>query len=287
MTTELAIFELPELDSVKNQLTTIRKFQAIVKELLIEDLDYGKVPGAKRPSLLKPGAEKLDKILHLCDTYEELEKVEDWEKPFFYYKVKCRLIIIGTNITVSECIGSCNSMESQYRYRWVLPSQLPPELQNSQDSLPSKRAKTEHGWVTLYRVNNDDIWSLANTILKMAQKRAHIGATLSAARLSDVFTQDVEDLDLVPEDKVIDKPEPKKVEEKPALVKEAEKIGAIVQKTEEVAIHNRQELTQAMIRERVTTQELLQATGKQSISDITDFQDAWNKVMQARTNKEA
>src|SRR5690606_28333663 len=37
-------------------------------------------------------------------------------------------------------------------------------------------------------------WSLCNTVLKMAKKRALIDATLSATRSSGIFTQDVEDL---------------------------------------------------------------------------------------------
>jgi hypothetical protein len=45
-----------------------------------------------------------------------------------------------------------------------------------------------------YKMENDDPWSLWNTVLKMAKKRALIDATLSATRSSGLFTQDVEDL---------------------------------------------------------------------------------------------
>jgi hypothetical protein len=46
---------------------------------------------------------------------------------------------------------------------------------------------------TLYRIPNDDISEQINTILKMAQKRALVAATLIATGASDYFTQDIDD----------------------------------------------------------------------------------------------
>jgi hypothetical protein len=45
----------------------------------------------------------------------------------------------------------------------------------------------------LYCIPNDEISDLANTILKMAQKRALVAATLIATGLSEYFTQDIDD----------------------------------------------------------------------------------------------
>ena len=44
------------------------------------------------------------------------------------------------------------------------------------------------------RVPNPDTADQVNTILKMAEKRALIAATLIAVNASDYFTQDIEDL---------------------------------------------------------------------------------------------
>ena len=41
---------------------------------------------------------------------------------------------------------------------------------------------------------NQDPYTLANTCLKMAKKRAQIDATLTLASLSEIFTQDIEDM---------------------------------------------------------------------------------------------
>lgn len=185
---------LPDSATLEQELKAVRAFQATVSKLLIEGHDYGVIPGTTKPTLLKPGAEKIDKILHLADTYEITNQVEEWDKGFFYYQFRCRLIIIGTDIVVSEGMGSCNSKENKYRYRWVFESALPKGIDKA--DLPTKKVRVKGNWTPTYRIENENPQDLANTILKMGKKRAHIDATLSAGRLSDVFTQDIEDIDL-------------------------------------------------------------------------------------------
>jgi hypothetical protein len=51
--------------------------------------------------------------------------------------------------------------------------------------------------MTTYRVPNEDIFSQINTILKMAEKRALVAATLITVNASEFFTQDLEDLDII------------------------------------------------------------------------------------------
>jgi len=48
---------------------------------------------------------------------------------------------------------------------------------------------------TVYRIPNDDAASQANTILKMAQKRALVAAVLVTVNASEYFTQDLEDFE--------------------------------------------------------------------------------------------
>jgi hypothetical protein len=64
----------------------------------------------------------------------------------------------------------------------------------------SKAGKEMDAWelddqVTLYRVTNPDVIGLKNTIMKMAQKRAFVGAILLATGASEYFTQDIEDME--------------------------------------------------------------------------------------------
>lgn len=185
---------LPEKDVVKQELNSINAFQVIVRETLKDGLDYGTIPGTKRPALLKPGAEKITKLLGLCDTYELLQQTENWDKPFFYYQVRCNLTTAG-GLLICQGLGSCNSLETKYRYRWLWPDEAEKMPGFRKDTCPKKMVKGKGGQkVPQYRFDNDEIYSQVNTLLKMAKKRAMIDAALSAGRLSELFTQDVEDM---------------------------------------------------------------------------------------------
>src|SRR3990167_2926627 len=183
---------LPDAEYLRRELAAIRQFQQIVHASLVKGMDYGIIPGTQKPTLLKPGAEKLTKLLGLTDHYEIIQQTEDWASGFFRYLLKCYLHSVRTGVVISESFGECNSMETKYRYRWVFESALPQG--SNKAALVSRKQRTRNGMASLYRLENDEIYSQVNTILKMAQKRALVGAALSACRLSEIFTQDMEDM---------------------------------------------------------------------------------------------
>jgi len=182
---------LPDETKFREDIATINRFQQIVHSNMIQGQDYGVIPGTQKPTLLKPGAEKITKLLGLADSYEIVDRQEDWDKPFFRYLVKCKLTHINSGSEVSEGLGECNSKESKYRYRWVFPSELPEDF--DKDRATFKLINTRNGKARVYRVDNDDIFTQVNTLVKMAKKRSLVDAALSAGRLSNVFTQDIED----------------------------------------------------------------------------------------------
>jgi hypothetical protein len=192
---------LPDHASALAQLKRVREFQATVRELFVVNHDYGVIPGTgNKPTLLKPGAEKLTKLLGLADTYDFVDRTEDFEHDFFNYTVRCRLVSMATGQIVAEGLGNCNSHESKYRWRWAWPRDL------SEPEKVGLKTRTLKGGGVQYRVENDDVASLVNTIIKMAKKRAQVDAALSAGRLSEVFTQDLEDM--TPTDESADGPAP-------------------------------------------------------------------------------
>ena len=185
------------INLIEGRLEEIRAFQALVQSQLEKDKDYGVIPGTAKPTLLKPGAEKIIKLLLLDDEYEILKEIEDFDKPLFHYMVKCKLISLETGQTISEGLGSCNSMEDKYRYRWLWENQLnaTQKQQLKDGELTYKPIKSKKGqWYKKIRTLNEDIYTIANTILKMAEKRAMVDAALSVGRLSNLFTQDMEDI---------------------------------------------------------------------------------------------
>jgi len=195
---------LPDEAQFRQDIQAINRFQAIVHQNLVSDQDYGIIPGTTKPTLLKPGAEKIAKLLGLSDQYEIVDRQEDWNKAFFRYLVKCKLIHVISQSLISEGLGECNSMESKYRWRWLSERDLPAGIDKTKLIAQERTAKTGGHW-TVFRFENDDIYAQVNTILKMAKKRALVDAALSAGRLSNVFTQDMEDIESIRGD-IIEKP---------------------------------------------------------------------------------
>jgi hypothetical protein len=141
---------------------------AWVHDALVEGIDYGRVHVISRskchagkdcrnpahfskPSLFKPGAEKICGMLGLTVRYPTLP---DYEKAAL------------TGAKLSQIIIRCEILD------------------------PSGRVVADGVGARLLAQDYGDI----NKALKMAEKSAHIDATLRMAGLSEVFTQDIEDM---------------------------------------------------------------------------------------------
>ena len=172
-----------ETTEISQTLQKIEQVQVLVQNQLKQGHDYDTIPGTSKPTLLKPGAEKILMLFGLTSEYDFLEKIEDYEKGIFAYTVKCILSKNGQKIT--EGLGSCNSKENKYRWRWV---------KEKIDGQVVYKTKTNKWGQEEYQIENDEIFSQANTILKMAKKRSQIDAVLTVASLSELFTQDLEDM---------------------------------------------------------------------------------------------
>lgn len=168
----------------------IGELQAFVKEYMVQGEDYGTIPGTKKPSLYKPGAEKLCDVYGFTPEFTIAATIEDWDAGRFHYLIKCTLRSKRTGAVQAEGLGECNSMESKYRWNWLFPSQIPEGVDKG--TLVKRPLKNGKGYQ--YRVPNDDPFSVVNTVLKMAKKRALVDTVLSATRSSGIFSQDLEDL---------------------------------------------------------------------------------------------
>lgn len=186
--------------------------QLMRDDILRPNIDFGIVPGSAKPTLLKPGAERLCAAFRLDPVFETISVTEDWNRPLFFYRILCRLQHVDTRSEVATGIGSCNSMEA--KYRWREQKRLCPVC--GKDTIIKGKAEYGGGWLCFTKkggcgakfdekdnaiigqavgqVENDDIYSIVNTIDKMAQKRALIAATLIGANASEFFTQDLEDM---------------------------------------------------------------------------------------------
>lgn len=110
------------------------------RRIMVKDQDFGEIPGASKPTLLKPGAEKLCNFFWLEPEFTPVAEEVDWTgaqhggEPFCYARYRCRLVRNGRIVGAGE--GSCNSWESKYRYRWVAEDQIPKGIDVS--NLPKR-----------------------------------------------------------------------------------------------------------------------------------------------------
>lgn len=212
-------FALAAMDDTefKTRLALLKKgrdrIALIQRELMDKDVDYGTIPGTPKPTLLKPGAEKLNDIYgHRADFIPERIVGDGVSAPSLAYSVRCELHL-GTldGPVVAVGYGSANSWERKHRYRRA--ERACPKCGLIGSLL---RSKSEPEWFcwrkkggcgatfklndpaitdqALGDVENPDPWDLDTTLLKMAEKRAHVDATLRATAASGLFTQDVEDV---------------------------------------------------------------------------------------------
>lgn len=204
---------IDEERSIQEVTTQVAKIQTLMSAVMKQDEHYGVIPGTgKKPSLLKPGAEKLCFVFRLVPSFE-IDR-EDFPNGHREYRVKCILKTMGSGAIVGEGVGSCSTMESKYRYRSgpveFTGRPVPKEYWDMRDSNPEEALKAIGGkghsvkknpdtgrWEIVIageKTENPDIADVYNTVLKMAKKRAHVDATITACAASDIFTQDVEDM---------------------------------------------------------------------------------------------
>lgn len=234
---DLSFMPVMDISVALERRSQIVKF---VQAIMIKDTDFGVIPGTDKPTLLKPGAEKLATFFGLTKRFRIVERVEDWTgrdhagEPFFYYLYRCGLY--RGDLLIAEADGSCSSFEGKYRYRKA--ERICPNC--GQAAIIKGRADYGGGWLCyakkggcgakfkdddpaiknqeVGRVLNPDIADQVNTIQKMSQKRALIAATLLAVNASEFFTQDMEDyidVDYTVKESPATQPEPKPEQPKP------------------------------------------------------------------------
>lgn len=175
----------------------VNLIQEVMKNVMKENVHYGLVPGCgNKPTLLKPGAEKLMMTFRLAAEYEELLGSTESDAQILY-KINCKLTHIPTNLVIGNGRGTCSSKEKKYRTRAVYANKATDEEKTIGKS---EKRSTNNGLVEVYIIPQDP-WDVQNTIYKMACKRALIAAVLNATAASDIFSQDIEEL---PEGTVLD-----------------------------------------------------------------------------------
>jgi len=184
--TGLTVQEQPRTAvDLRTQVNAIQQAMASVMKL---DTHYGKVPGTDKNTLFKAGSEVLLTMFHIA---VDPEVVDLSDGDHVRFRVRCVGRHQATGIVVGTGVGEASTAEEKYAWRRAVCTE---EFQATDPSRRRIKWGTWNGKVTQTEQVRTNPADLANTVLKMAKKRAQIDLTLTATAASDIFTQDVEDL---------------------------------------------------------------------------------------------
>lgn len=163
--------------------------QEVMKALMKPNIHYGVIPGTKQPTLYKAGAELLCMTFRVADEYriEEMSTADVTR-----YRVTCIGRHQVSGVELGSGMGECSTSEEKYRWRKAICAEefqaTPPTMRRV------KYAKNRDSFYVVDQVRTEPA-DLANTVLKMACKRAKMAMVLNVTAASDCFSQDLEDLD--------------------------------------------------------------------------------------------
>jgi hypothetical protein len=186
--------------------------QNVMKSVMRDGEHFGKIPGCgDKPSLLKPGAEKLCFTFRM-DPEFDIEVIDMGKGGHREYRVKCTLFAINGGHRLGSGVGSASTMEGKWRFRtgpvestgrsvpsdyWDQRKSDPVKAQEALGGRGFGTKKIDGVWMIVKqgeKVEHDNPADVYNTVLKMGKKRAMVDAVLTCTAASDIFTQDVEEL---------------------------------------------------------------------------------------------
>jgi ribosomal protein L37AE/L43A len=202
----LAVTPTVKAAELVERLDVIRE---AAEKAMQRDVDFGVIPGTDKPTLYKPGAEKLG-VLFQLDIQLANEKM--WG-PGDHLTVISRATVFhapsGARLGFGE--GVCTTRERKYAYR--RQERTCPTCGAA--AVIKGKAEYGGGWLCWKKrdgcgakfadgaqeiegqevgeIDNPDLPDLWNTVVKMAEKRARIDAVLAVTGASALFTQDMED----------------------------------------------------------------------------------------------
>lgn len=160
------------------------QLRANMKAVLRDNVDYGVIPGTgSKPTLLKPGAEKLLQWFGFGHTMEQVEAERDADGTWQGVTYRCtvtKAMPDGRVVVVGTCEGYAGYDEDRF-------------FLSAEAATAKERANAERYRRQVNPSKCVEYRAPRNSVIKMAQKRALVGAALQATSASTLFTQDIED----------------------------------------------------------------------------------------------
>ena len=169
--------------AVADIISHVAMVQEVMRAVMKENVHFGVIPGTDKPTLYKQGAEVLCMAFRVADQYQ----VEDLSTAdTVRYRVTCTGVHQMNGVTLGSGMGEASSSEEKYKWRKAYDDEF--------DATPENLKRIKKGKYTTKQVRTEPA-DLANTILKMANKRAKIAMTINVTACGDMFGQDLEDMD--------------------------------------------------------------------------------------------
>lgn len=194
MEAELVVFGKSQQDSHRPMSAIeiragINLIQDVMRSVMQDGIHFGTIPGTQKPTLYKPGAEKILVTFRIA-TDPLVEDLSTPDEMRYRVTVSARS---SSGLHLGSSVGECSSNEEKYRWRAAICAAEFDETPVDRRRSVWKRAKDGNGAEKINQVRTNPV-DVANTILKMAVKRAKIAVTLDVTAASDIFSQDIEDL---------------------------------------------------------------------------------------------
>lgn len=179
----LAHTQNPGRMAVSEIIQHVALVQEVMRAVMKPEIHFGVIPGTDKPTLYKQGAEVLCMAFRVADAYS----VEDLStSQVVRYRVTCTGMHQTSGVVLGSGMGEASSGEEKYKWRKA--------YQDEFDATPVDMRRVKKGKYTTMQVRTEPA-DLANTILKMANKRAKIAMTINVTACGDMFGQDLEDMD--------------------------------------------------------------------------------------------
>jgi len=169
--------------------TRLSMITQVMRDVMQKDVDFGTIPGMDKPSLYKPGAEKLCVTFRLRVPDPLVEEIAELDGGI---RLRVRVPILGQDGSVLAVgVGECSSNELKYKWRAAVCEEEWSETPEDRRRKQWKKGREKPYQVKQIRTESAD---QVNTILKMGHKRAYVHGVIIATGASSIFTQDVEDI---------------------------------------------------------------------------------------------
>ncbi len=162
---------VPTRAAVEDVKRSMDLFQELVTTLLVEERDYGGLPGLQGKVLLDSGA---NLVMNAYDLYPGERRVMRMDIADGRISVVLEVPLVSrkTGQVVSTGVGAGSTLETKHRWRWV---NKPAEWGHGVEEIAKMKTRSGEGWKQ-WRIPNQETDDLLNTIFKMCSKRGEVDA---------------------------------------------------------------------------------------------------------------